>query len=303
MPAPAEMISASSPSVAPRVTCLAYGGARHLAWRRAVNAVMLGATGACALALLVPLALILGYLLYQGFTSLSWAFFTTLPKPAGEAGGGVANAIVGSAIVIGMAAAAAVPLGVMVAVLVHEFARGSRFAAAVRFTCDMINSTPSIILGLFAFAIVVTTMGRFSAIAGSFALFTMMIPVVARGTEEILRTVPDSLREASLALGASRWQTIRRVVLPAVRGGIATAVALSLARISGETAPLLFTALGTDQWAFRPDQPMSTLPVRIYQLASSPYPDYHKQAWAAALVLVALITAVNGFARWATRAR
>ncbi len=280
-----------------------FGGARHTAWRRLMNTMWLCLTGVCALALLAPLAAILAYLVAKGVSSFDLAFFTQLPKPAGEAGGGVANAIVGTLIVIGQAAVLAVPVGVMAAVYIHEFGRNSRTGSIIRFMCDMLNSTPSIILGLFAYAVVVASMGRFSAAAGSAALFVMMMPVVARGTEEILRTVPDSIREASLALGASRWQTIRRVVLPAASTGIATTIALSVARISGETAPLLLTSLGNDYWSFRPDRPINTLPVQIYKFASSPYEDYHRQAWAAALLLVGIITAVNLVARLVTMRR
>lgn len=280
-----------------------YGGSRHTSWRRFSNALWLGITGVCAFTLLLPLLAILGYLLAKGLSSFDLAFFTRLPQPPGEPGGGVANAIVGTLIVIGQAALFAIPIGVMGAVYIHEFGRNSRTGSLIRFMCDMLNATPSIILGLFAYSLVVVAMGRFSALAGSVALFVMMTPVVIRGTEEILRTVPDSIREASLALGASRWQTIRRVVLPAARSGLTTTIALSVARISGETAPLLLTALGNDFWSFRPDQPINTLPVQIYKFASSPYPDYHRQAWAAALLLVGLITIVNLVARIATARR
>lgn len=276
---------------------ICYGGKNHLRFRRILNYFWLCVTGLCALALMVPLFGILGYLLYKGLSSINLNFFTQLPKPVGETGGGVGNAIIGSLMVIGMGATIAIPIGIMTTVYIHEFSRGSRIATIIRFVCDLLNATPSIILGIFAYSVVVIPMGRYSAIAASFALFIMMIPVIVRGTEEILKTIPDGIRAASLALGASRWQTIWRVVLPAARSGITTAVCLALARIGGETAPLLFTAFGTQFWNFYIDQPTSTLPVQIYKFASSPYEDWHRQAWAAALLLVLLITLTNAIAR------
>lgn len=284
-------------------TRISYGGSRQIARRRMYNKVWLIVTGLCALALIAPLAGILGYLILKGISSINLDFFTKLPAPVGETGGGVANAIVGSLMVISMAAVAAVPLGIMTAIYVYEFARDTRLATIMRFTCDMLNATPSIILGIFAYSVVVLTTGQFSAIAGSFALFVMMTPVIVRGSEEILRTVPDSVRAASLALGASRWQTIAKVVLPAARRGITTASCLALARIGGETAPLLFTALGNDFWNFDPTKATNTLPVQIFKFASSPYEDWHRQAWAAALLLVVLISATNAIARFATRTK
>lgn len=280
-----------------------YGGSGHLARRRFYNLFWLIVTGTCALALIAPLFGILSYLVIKGISSINLNFFTKLPAPVGMEGGGVANAIVGSIMVITMGAVVAIPLGIMTAVYIHEFSRGSRFATIVRFVCDMLNATPSIILGIFAYSVVVLPTGQFSAIAGSFALFVMMTPVIVRGTEEILRTVPDSIRAASLALGSSRWQTIWRVVLPAARRGITTPACLALARIGGETAPLLFTALGNDFWNLNPMRATNTLPVQIYKFASSPYPDWNRQAWAAALLLVVIISVVNAAARFATRQR
>jgi phosphate transport system permease protein len=271
--------------------------------RKAQNLVFVWLTGLFAFLLILPLVILLWYLLSRGVQSLSWDFFTQIPKPVGETGGGVANAIVGSVIILGLASVFAVPVGILAAVYMSDFGRGNRISSTIRFACDMLNATPSIILGIFSYSIIVLTMGRFSALAGSFALFVMMAPVVVRGTEEILQLVPDSFREASLALGASRSQTIWRVVLPAARGGITTTVALSLARISGETAPLLFTALGNEFWNFHIDRPMNTLPVQIYKFATSPYEDWHRQAWAAALVLILLISVTNAVARFATRRR
>lgn len=271
--------------------------------RKIKNAFFVSLTGVFSGLLLLPLLLLFWYLLSRGVRSLNLSFFVGLPRPVGESGGGVANAIVGSAIILAAAAIAAVPVGVLAAVYIREFGRSNKFSGAIRFTCDMLNSTPSIILGIFAYSLLVLTMGRFSALAGSFALCIMMVPVIVRGTEEILQMVPDSLREASLALGASRTQTVWRVILPAARGGIATTVALALARISGETAPLLFTALGNKFWSFRLDAPMNTLPVQIYTFATSPYEDWHRQAWAAALVLILLISITTAAARLASSRR
>lgn len=286
-----------------RESKVSYGGAGHIARRRFFNNLWLVALGACALSLIVPLLGILGYLLFKGFSSLNLNFFIKLPAPVGETGGGVANAIVGSLMVISLGAVAAIPLGIMTAVYIHEFARGSKLATLVRFSCDMLNATPSIILGIFAYSVVVLPLGQFSAMAGAFALFVMMTPVIVRGTEEILRTVPDAIRAGSLALGSSKWQTIWNVVLPAARKGITTASCLALARIGGETAPLLFTALGNDFWNFNPLQPVNTLPVQIYKFASSPYPDWNRQAWAAALLLVLGISITNAVARYVTRSK
>jgi phosphate transport system permease protein len=277
---------------------LRYGGPTFMAWRRIKSLLCLGFTGACAFALLAPLLGIFLYLLSRGLGAIDLDFFTKMPKPVGETGGGVANAIVGSLIVIGIAALVAVPAGVLSAVYINEYGRGAKFGSAVRFSCDMLNATPSIILGIFAYSVVVLPLGHFSALAGSFALCVMMMPVVVRGVEEILRTVPDSVREASLALGASQWQTVWHVVLPAARRGIVTTVFLALARIGGETAPLLFTALGNDYWSLNLNQPINTLPVQIYKYASSPYEDWHRQAWAAALVLVLMISTANAAARY-----
>lgn len=271
--------------------------------RKIYSTIWLMATGLCAMLLILPLLGILGYLIVKGVSSFSWAFFTELPAPVSLPGGGVGNAIVGSLMVISMGAVMAIPLGILTAVYVYEFARGSQLATIVRFTCDMLNATPSIILGIFAYGVVVLSTGQFSAIAGSFALFVMMTPVIVRGTEEILRTIPDSIRAASLALGGSQWQTIWRVVLPAARSGITTTACLALARIGGETAPLLFTALGNDFWNFNPMRPTNTLPVQIFKYATSPYPEWIQQAWGAALLLVIIISVTNAAARYATRTK
>lgn len=287
----------------PPSTNIPYGGRGHTVYRRTLNGFWLLAMGAFAFLLIAPLLGILGYLVTKGISSFNLDFFIRLPAPVGETGGGVANAIVGSIMVITMSGVAAVPVGILTAVYIYEFSRGSRLATLIRFFCDMLNATPSIILGIFAYSVLVLTMGHFSALAGSFALFVMMTPVVVRGTEEILRTIPDSIRAASLALGGSRWQTIWRVVLPAAMSGITTTVCLSLARIGGETAPLLFTALGNDFWNLNPLKPTNTLPVQIFKFAGSPYPDWNRQAWAAALLLVLMISLANAIARYATRSK
>ncbi|MBX7245698.1 MAG: phosphate ABC transporter permease PstA [Candidatus Sumerlaeaceae bacterium] len=282
---------------------LELGGAASGSLRRMQNRMFLCLTGAAALTLLVPLFGILGYLVTRGIGAINLDFFISLPKPVGETGGGVANAIVGSLMVIVMAGAAAIPCGVLASVYICEFAPGSRFSSIIRFVCDMLNSTPSIILGIFAYGMVVLRMGHFSALAGAFALFVMMTPVVVRATEEILRTVPNSIREASVGLGGTRWQTVWHVVLPAARSGIVTGVFLALARVGGETAPLLFTAFGNQFWNLDPRQPINTLPVQIYKFATSPYADWHRQAWAAALLLVIMIAVISSTVRALTARR
>jgi phosphate transport system permease protein len=282
---------------------LPFAGERDLRNRRLFSLAMMGVCSLCALVLLGVLFGILGYLVVRGSSSLSLEFFTHRGAAPGESGGGVGNAIVGSLMVIGTASLAAMPLGILIAIYFNEFNRGGRVTRLARFCCDLLNSTPSIILGIFAYSMIVVTMGHFSALAGSVALAVIMIPVVVRGTEEVLRTVPDSIREASLALGATKWQSVWRTVLPAARGGIVTASCLALARVGGETAPLLFTAFGNEFWNFNLLEPTNTLPLQIFKFASSPYEDWHRQAWAAALVLVATVTALNLIARYFARSR
>jgi phosphate transport system permease protein len=248
---------------------------------------------------LVPLALILVYVLQRGFTSISWSFLTEMPKPVGEAGGGMANAIVGSLLVIGMAAAFAVPIGVATGIYLAEFR--DRFATAVRFATDVLNGVPSIVIGIFAYAIVVLPLKHFSAMAGSFALGVMMIPVIVRTTEELLRLVPEALREGALALGATRARATFTVVVPAALPGIITAVLLAIARVAGETAPLLFTAFNNRFFTADVRQPIATLTVQIFTYAISPYDEWHRQAWAGALLLITLILIFSIAARLATR--
>jgi phosphate transport system permease protein len=268
----------------------------RLRWRRLVSGFMLTMTGVCALIAVSVLFLILGYLVYNGGTSINWEFFTKLPAPVGETGGGMANAIVGSAKLLLLATLLGVPIGFFGGVYLAEFS-SSQVAFAVRYAADLLNGAPSIVIGIFAFAVAVRPFGHFSTIAGSFALGMMMIPITLRNTEEFLRAVPRALREGSMALGAGKWTTIVRVVIPAAYRGILTAILLALARVAGETAPLLFTALGNRYWSPGWNQPTASLPVMIYTYALSPYEDWHRQAWAAGLVLLGLILVVNIVAR------
>ncbi len=264
--------------------------------RRLVNLVMLGSTAVATVLTVSVLFLLLGFLVYKGGTSITWAFFTELPKPVGEAGGGMANAIVGSLKLMLLAASVGLPVGFMAGLYVSEFA-SAPMAAAVRYTADLLNGVPSIVVGIFVYTLIVVPMGHFSALAGGIALGVMMVPIMSRSTEEFLRAVPQSLREASLALGASRVTTIVRVVVPAASRGILTAAMLGLARVAGETAPLLFTALGNRFWSPGIGQPTASLPVTIFTYATSPYDEWHAQAWAAGLVLLSFILLANVAAR------
>ncbi len=261
-------------------------------WRKSLNVVMLSLTGACALITVSALGLILGYLVWHGGTSLNWAFFTQLPKPVGDVGGGMANAIVGTGKLLLLASAVGMPVGVLAAIYLAEFG-GKTFSFIVRYTTDLLNGVPSIVIGIFAYALVVVPMHHFSALAGGFALGVMMIPIAVRSTEEFLRAVPRSLREGAMALGASKWKTIATVIVPAAFQGILTGLLLDLARVAGETAPLLFTAFSNRFWSPGWNQPIASLPVMIFTYAISPYDDWHRQAWAAGLVLLGLVLLVN----------
>ncbi len=265
-------------------------------WRRLVNAVMFGLTGLAALLTVSALFFILGYLIWHGGRSLNWAFLTQLPKPVGEAGGGMANAIVGSAKLLLLAALTGVPVGFLGGVYLAEFG-GTTFPFLVRYTADLLNGVPSIVMGIFAYTVVVLPLHHFSALAGGVALGVMLIPIVLRSTEEFLRSVPQSLREGALALGANKWRAVATVVVPAGFRGIATGVLLSLARVAGETAPLLFTSFSNRFWSTGWNQPTASLPVMIYTYAVSPYDDWHRQAWAAGLVLLALVLLATTSAR------
>ena len=268
--------------------------------RRVVSALFSGACAASVVFALVPLALILFYLLQKGIGALEWSFLFHNPKPVGEPGGGFANAIVGTLVLIGLASLLAVPVGVIAGLYVAEY-RGSRFATLVRFAADALNGVPSIVVGIFAYSVAVMPVRRFSAIAGGFALGVMMIPIIARTTEELLRLVPESLRDGALALGATRSRAAWSVVLPAALPGILTGILVAVARIAGETAPLLFTAFGNRFFSSRLDQPIAALTVQIYTYAVSPYEDWHRQAWAGAFLLVVVVFVLSVAARLATR--
>jgi phosphate transport system permease protein len=259
----------------------------------------------CAVSTVMVLAvlfLILGYIFVNGVTSINPAFFTQLPKPVGEVGGGMANAIIGSAIMVLLATLIALPVGIGAAIYLAEFGKGY-FAASVRFLADTLSGVPSIVIGIFIYTLVVLPMRRFSAIAGALALAVIMLPIVTRTTEEAIRLVPQSLREAALALGAPRWRVTLDVVLSSSRKAIITAVLIAVARVAGETAPLLFTALGNNYFVAVLDRPMASLPVQIYTYAVSPYEDWHRLAWAATFVLVMFILVINLLVRFFLRTR
>jgi phosphate transport system permease protein len=268
-------------------------------WRRALSGTILVLCGASVVVALVPLAFILFYVVSQGIASLNVAFFTQLPKPVGEPGGGMANAIVGSLVVTGLAAVLAIPIGIMSGIYAAEYT-GTRLASSVRFAADTLNGVPSIVIGVFVYTIAVLPLGRFSALAGGIALGIMMIPLIMRTTEELLRLVPSTLREGALALGATRGRAVFTVVVPAALPGILTGILLALARIAGETAPLLFTALNNRFWSTDITQPISTLTVQVFTYATGPYAEWHQQAWAGALVLVTLVLICSLLARIAT---
>src|SRR6201997_3355682 len=268
-----------------------------LIWRKSLNVFMLTLTGVAALCVVSVLFLILGYLIWHGGTSLSWNFFTQLPKPVGETGGGMANAIVGSLKLLLLAAVIGLPVGLMAGVYLAEFG-GQTFSFVIRYTTDLLNGVPSIVIGIFAYSLVVLPVKHFSTLAGGVALGIMVIPITVRSTEEFLRAIPGSLREGAMALGASKWRTIATVVIPAGSGGIITGMLLSVARVAGETAPLLFTALNNQYWSPGWSQPIASLPVAIYTYAIAPYDDWHRQAWAAGLVLLGLVLVSNLGARF-----
>ena len=268
----------------------------RIVWRKSLNYVMLSLTGIAALGVVSILFFILGYLIWNGGKSLNWNFFTQLPKPVGESGGGMANAIVGSLKLLMLAALMGLPVGLLTGVYLAEFG-GKTFSFVIRYTTDLLNGVPSIVIGIFAYSLVVLPVKHFSALAGGVALGMMVIPITVRSTEEFLRAVPGSLREGAMALGASKWKTIVTVVLPAASGGILTGMLLALARVAGETAPLLFTAFGNRFWSPGFEQPTASLPVMIYTYAIAPYDDWHRQAWAAGLVLLGLVLVANLGAR------
>jgi len=278
------------------------GAAIWQAKRKAANGLMWAAAILGTIAALIPLFLVLYYVAAQGIPALSLAFFTGLPKPVGEPGGGMGNAILGTLILIGLASLVGLPIGLLGGIYLSEFGN-NRFGWSVRFAADVIGGVPSIVVGIFIYAIVVVPMKHFSALAGGAALGIMMIPAVMRTTEEVLRLVPRSLREAALALGATNWRTILKVVVLAARSGVITAVLLAVARIAGETAPLLFTAGNSRHWPAGVNDWIASVPVQIYTYAISPYDEWHAQAWAGALVLITLVLILSLAARYATKGR
>jgi phosphate transport system permease protein len=268
-------------------------------WRRALSHTVLILSAASVLLALVPLAFIFFYVVTRGVAALNLDFFRRMPAPVGELGGGMANAIVGSLMVTGLGSMFAIPIGVLSGVYAAEY-RGTRFASATRFAADTLNGVPSIVIGMFAFGVAVLPFGHFSALAGGVALGIMMIPLIMRTTEELLLLVPSSLREGALALGATRARAVFTVVLPAALPGIITGILLALARIAGETAPLLFTALNNRFWSTDVRHPIATLTVQVYLYAISAYEDWHRQAWGGALVLVTMVFVCSMLARLAT---
>jgi phosphate transport system permease protein len=274
--------------------------AATLGRRRAINFIMVGVIVALTVLATLPLIVIAFYLLKFGASSVQWHFFTHMPKPVGENGGGMANAIVGTLLLVGVASLIGLPIGIGAGLYLAEH-RGTKLANTVRFLSDVLNGLPSIVMGIFAWQFLVRPLGHFSAWAGGVALGAMMIPMVARTTEEMVRLVPVSLREAALALGYARWRTSLTVVLRTASAGIVTGALVAIARIAGETAPLLFTAFGNQFWSTSLNQPIAALPLQIYTYAVSPYDEWHAQAWAGALVLIALIFVISLIARFATR--
>jgi phosphate transport system permease protein len=268
--------------------------------RRITDHVMTGAAILTVILVLVPLFAIFAYLVFKGFGSINWAFLTQTPKPVGEAGGGMANAIVGSGFILALASVIGVPIGVGAGVYLAEYGR-NRFGDAIRFTADVLNGVPSIVIGIVAYSIVVLSQKHFSATAGGVALAIMMIPTITRTTEEMLLLVPQALREAAYGLGIPRWRTTLSITLRTATSGVITGIMLAFARVAGETAPLLFTAFGNQFWNLRADQPTAALPLQIFTYAISPYDEWHRQAWAGALVLIVLIVTAVAAVRLAVR--
>jgi len=273
-----------------------WAGAAYGRFRKVNSYVWLGMTAVCAILVVGVLFFILGYLVWNGGSDVNLNFFTQLPKPVGETGGGMANAIVGSIKLLLLASLIGIPIGVVGGIYMAEF--GGRFSAfIIQYTADLLNGVPSIVIGLFTYSLIVIRMKHFSTLAGGFALGIMMVPITLRSTEQFLRSVPVTLREGAMALGASKWRTIVSVVVPAAYRGILTAILLALARVAGETAPLLFTALNNRYWSPGWNQPTASLPVVVYTYAISPYDDWHRQAWAAGLVLLGMVLLTNIIAR------
>lgn len=274
----------------------------RLRWRLAVNVFWTVVCGLGVLGAVIPLASLLWLVVSHGAKGLSWSFFVNLPTPVGEPGGGIGNAVAGTGMLVAIASAVALPVGVGAGVFLAEKGDG-RLGQAIRFASDVLSGVPSVVIGIVAYGLAVVPMKRFSALAGGLALALLMVPTLARATEEFVRLVPGSLREASLALGVPRWRTSLSIVLRTALGGIITAVLLAVARAAGETAPLLFTSLNNQYWNFRPDQPTASLTVQIFNYAISPYQDWHDKAWTAALVLLLLVGVLNLAARLLSRNR
>lgn len=259
-------------------------------WRRAMNQLATGAAVLAVILVLLPLGAVFGYLLYKGIGSINIAFLTQIPKPVGEPGGGMANAIAGTALILLIASIMGVPIGIGAGIYLAEYGR-NRFGDLVRFTADVLNGVPSIVIGIVAYGIVVLAQGHFSALAGGVALAIMMIPTITRATEEMLLLVPQAIREAAYGLGVSRWRTTLSITLRTATSGVITGVMLAFARVAGETAPLLFTAFGNQYWNWNANQPTAALSLQVYNYAISPFDDWHRQAWAGALILIVLILA------------
>jgi phosphate transport system permease protein len=259
-------------------------------WRRGVNGFVTLAAGAAVVLVLLPLGAIFAYLIYKGLGSINWAFLTQTPKPVGEAGGGMANAIAGSVYILMIASVMGVPIGIGAGIYLAEYGR-NRFGDLIRFTADVLNGVPSIVVGIVAYGIVVLGQGHFSALAGGVALAIMMIPTITRTTEEMLLLVPNAVREAAYGLGVSRWRTTLSITLRTATSGVITGVMLAFARVAGETAPLLFTAFGNQYWNWKMNQPTAALSLQVYTYAISPFDEWHRQAWAGALILIVLIVA------------
>jgi phosphate transport system permease protein len=268
--------------------------------RRLTDHAMTGVAVLTVVLVLVPLFAIFAYLVYRGVGSINWAFLTQTPKPVGEAGGGMANAIVGSGFILALASILGVPIGVGAGIYLAEFGR-NRFGDVIRFTADVLNGVPSIVIGIVAYSIVVLSQKHFSALAGGVALAIMMIPTITRTTEEMLLLVPQALREAAYGLGIPRWRTTISITLRTATSGVITGIMLAFARVAGETAPLLFTAFGNQFWNLRVNQPTAALPLQIFNYAISPYDEWHRQAWAGALVLLLLIVSAVAAVRFAVR--
>jgi phosphate transport system permease protein len=265
-------------------------------WRRGVDALATLLAATAVILVLLPLGAIFAYLVYKGIGSLNWAFLTQTPKPVGEPGGGMANAIAGSALILLIASIAGVPIGIGAGIYLAEYGR-NRFGNVVRFTADVLNGVPSIVVGIVAYAIVVLGQGHFSALAGGVALAIMMIPTITRATEEMLLLVPHAIREAAYGLGVPRWRTTLSITLRTATSGVITGVMLAFARVAGETAPLLFTAFGNQYWNWKLNQPTAALSLQVYNYAISPFDEWHRQAWAGALILIVLIVAAVGAVR------